>query len=109
MKQDEIRKIVVEAFLAAQTAAEAHVNANPGVWYPCGFSWVRFKPARGPIVAHLKSINIGYTDEYNGGYAVYNPSQNPTQWMDAKMVGSRAFADVMKKYGIACQAEERID
>jgi hypothetical protein len=103
-----LNAIWTEAHAAAVAATAATVNANPDVWYPCGFAWVRIKPARGAFVNFLKEIDAGYTSE-EGGYVVYNPSGHPTQWMDAKYAGARAFADVLRKHGIQAIAESRMD
>lgn len=104
-------KVLQEAQDAAKAACAAMIAENPGQWYPCGFSWVLIKPARGKLVAALKHFDIGRTSE-DGGYTVYNPSGNPTQWMDAKMAGSRAYVEVLKKYygeNYKIKAVERID
>lgn len=101
--------VIKEAFEAAAEATQAHIDANPGVWYPCGFAWVNIKPARGKLVELLKDAGEGYTDSYYGGYTVYNPSKHHTQWMDAKEKGCRAFVEVLKKYGIKGTSCTRID
>lgn len=94
---------------AAAKAALQTISDNPDTWYPCGFAWVRIKPARGKFVSYLKKINAGRTDDYQGGYVIYNPSGVNTQWMDAKMDGARAFAAVLNEHGIKARAESRID
>lgn len=101
--------IYEEAQAAAAKAADAMLSANPGVWYPCGFSSVRVRPARGKFVSVMKDQGIGRSDDYLGGYVFPNPSQNLTQWMDAKVEGSKAFAAVLNKYGINAVAESRMD
>jgi hypothetical protein len=109
MTNAELHAIYEEASEAAQTATRALIDKHPEQWFPCGFAWVRIRPARGKFVNYLKLINAGRVDEYEGGYVVYNPSGNSTQWMDAKYAGARAFADVLKKHGIKALAEQRID
>ena len=109
MTNDEMHEIIVKAFDAAKKAALAAVASNPDCWYPCGFAWVRIKPARGKFVNYLKSINEGRTDEFAGGYVIYNPSTHTTQWMDAKYEGAKAFAEVLRAHGIKAQAECRMD
>lgn len=103
------KTLIDEAFVLAEMATQKHINNNPGVWYPCGFAWVRIRPARGAVVKYLKDNNIGHTDDYAGGLVVYNPSGNPTQWMDAKEAGARAFAAHLQLHGIKANAESRID
>jgi hypothetical protein len=94
---------------AAVLAASKKIQDNPGEWYPCGFASVKIKPARGKFVQMLKANKIGYTDTYGGGYVVSDPAQLSTQWMDAKLAGARAFAEVLNKNGIAAYAESMID
>lgn len=103
-----LNAILTEAHSAAVAATAATVNANPDQWYPCGFAWVRIRPARGAFVNFLKEVGAGYTSE-EGGYVVYNPSNNVTQRMDAKMVGAEAFAKVLRDAGINARAECRMD
>lgn len=100
--------IVYEAFAAASKAASDLIFKNPDVWYPCGFSWVIIKPARGKIVQALKELGLGRTSD-EGGFMVYNPSRNDTQWMNAKEAGSDAFATVLQKHGVNAVVRSRID
>ena len=110
-KYDAELRIYQEAQAAAAEAARQMVGQNPGHWYPCGFSWVRIRPAAGRFVAMCKQHGFGSTDEFEGGFVIYNPSENSTQWMDAKMAGSRAFVQVLKKHypNMKVVAQERID
>lgn len=108
-KYQEEYNLFAEASRAAQKACDDMLAKNPGVWFPCGFSWVKIKPARGKFVSMLKDKGIGSTDSFEGGYVIYNPSCNSTQWMDAKMAGSRAFAQILSAKGIKAIAVERID
>jgi hypothetical protein len=100
-----------EAELAAETATQQMIDENPGTWYPCGFSWVKIRPARGRFVEMCKQQDVGRTDDFEGGFQIYNPSHNSTQWMDAKMAGSRAFVAVLKKHypEMRIYAVDRID
>lgn len=109
MSNTALHDILTEAFSKARETAEKAVQANPGQWYPCGFAWVRIRPARGKMVNYMKSINVGRTDEYDGGYVIHNPSTHTTQWMDAKYDGAKAFAEVLRSYGIKAHAECRMD
>lgn len=104
-----IDEIIEEAFAAAREATSTMIAANPGSWYPCGFAWVRIRPARGKLVSALKDKKLGRTDDFEGGFVVHNPSNNHTQWMDAKAAGARAFAAVLTKHGFKAHAETRID
>jgi len=104
--------IVQEASAAASAAAAKMISENPNVWYPCGFSWASIKPARGKLIDAMKHFDIGRVSD-EGGFQVYNPSGNHTQWMDAKMAGSRAYVEVLRKYypegPYKFSAVERID
>jgi hypothetical protein len=99
---------ILKAVAAARQAAQAHINANPGVWYPCGFAWVKIQPARGRWVRAMKELGIG-DKACDGGYIVYNPSNNHTQWMDAKEKGAHAFANALKAHGVSATVHTRID
>lgn len=101
--------ILNRAMDAAYAATKKYIEDNPGQWYPCGFAWVKIRPARGKFVNFLKAHSIGKTDTYEGGYTIWNPSGNNTQSMDAKYAGARAFADVLKDAGIKCTPYSRID
>ena len=101
-------EILSAAKLAAIEATFATIKANPDQWYPCGFAWVTIKPARGPFIAFLKSRGIG-DKSYTGGWTIWNPSDHPTQWMDAKFAGAQAFADVLQQHGINAIADQRMD
>lgn len=90
--------VLAKATRAAQVATAKAIEDNPTVWYPCGFAWVKIRPARGRFVSMCKDQNIGRTDDFEGGYVIYNPSGNSTQWMDAKAEGCRAFVEVMKSH-----------
>lgn len=103
------QEILDAALLAAAEATNKMIKDNPDQWYPCGFSWVVIKPARGAFVKLLKEQHIGETTKYYGGHSIWNPSNNPTQWMDAKYAGSLAFARVLTENGINCNVRSRMD
>lgn len=97
-KYSQELEVFREAQLAAELAARKYLQDNPGAWYPCGFAWVKIRPARGKFVAMCKDQDAGRLDDFEGGYVIYNPSQNPTQCMDAKAAGARAFVTIVKQY-----------
>jgi hypothetical protein len=100
-------EIVNEAFAAAAAATQAFHDKH-GQVYPCGFAWVRIKPARGPFVAAIKERDsTGWYVE--NGLCVYNPSKHWTQSVDGKYAGAEAFAAVLQKHGVNCWAESRLD
>jgi len=98
-----------EAMVAARRATEETINQNPGVWYPCGFAWCVIKPANSRFANYLKKAGYASTNNYSSGLTIWNPSNNVTQWMDAKTAGAEAFAKVLTSYGINCTAYERMD
>lgn len=102
--------IYAEAQAAAAAATQAYLLAGND-WYPCGFSWVRIRPARGRFVEMCKDRQLGSTDDFGGGFVIYNPSGNHTQSMDAKKAGSDAFVEVMKKHypTLKISAQTRMD
>lgn len=104
-----VDEILADAFAAAKRATDKMIAENPTTWYPCGFAWVRISPARGKFVTALKNKQQGRTDDFNGGFVVYNPSGNATQWMDAKALGARTFAEVLRKHNVNCTVETRMD
>lgn len=90
--------ILREAQQAAAEATHQHLLSNPEQWYPCGFAWVKIRPARGRFVQACKDQGVGSVDTYEGGYIIYNPSENSTQWMEAKEMGAAAFAQVLRRH-----------
>lgn len=105
----EIKNIIEEALNAASKATSDYLLEHPNEFWPCGFAWVSVKPARGPFVKVMKDMGAGKTDEYEGGFSIWNPSRNPTQWMDAKVEGARVFAEHLRLHGVKAVARSRID
>lgn len=106
--ETELNALIERALEAARDAAKAYDATNPG-WYPCGFAWVNIKPARGKLVTLLKNMKIGRTDDYYGGYSIWNPSGHHTQHMYTLEAGARAFAEVLRAAGIKANVHTRLD
>lgn len=104
----EFADLLFRARLAAAEAAASKIKENPKEWYPCGFAWVTIKPARGKFVSFLKNNSVGHA-AHDGGWTIWNPSNNHTQWMDAKMAGAEAFAAVLRAGHINANADCRMD
>lgn len=114
LEQDlKLRLAIDSAFKAAALATAEYLAANPTAWYPCGFAWVKLKPARGPLVNLLKDLKLGHVDSYFGGLMVYNPSMNSTQCMNAKIAGAEAFVKSLQESkvlgAVKAFTESRID
>lgn len=116
MSKYEEEKLIYD--LAQQEAAKAaqdYLDTYPDRWYPCGFSWVKIRPARGRFVQAMKELDLGQTDEYAGGLQIYNPSGNRTQCMDAKYAGAKVFAEILNKWfaerglKLKASAQSRVD
>lgn len=108
MKNEDFDLVIALAFSAATNAAAKMIKDNPDVWYPCGFAWCKIRPARGAFVNYLKEKQIGRLSD-GGGWDIWNPSNNSTQWMPAKEEGARAFAKVLREHNIKCTAHSRMD
>lgn len=109
LTDQEALAIIQQAQDAAAQAAHDYLMQIGGDNYPCGFSWVKIRPARGQFVRLLKELKLGRTDDYEGGFLVYNPSKNNCQNMDAKYAGSCAFAEVLRQHGVKANPVQRID
>ena len=108
LTDEQCEMIYREAMVAARIATEKMIEENPGFWYPCGFSWITIHPANCRFANYLKSKGVGQK-AYGSGLQIWNPSNNVTQWMDAKVAGSQAFKDVLTKYDIVCKVHMRED
>jgi hypothetical protein len=105
--------IWLEACEAAQTASNAS-EAKQTSWYPCGFSWFNIRPARGKMVSYLKSIGVGSTDSYAGGYRVSsydmsNQSPNWSQSLQVKSDATIAGVAVLQANGVNAISDSRWD
>jgi hypothetical protein len=109
----EYKAAFADAFEAAAVTADVYLAQHPTEWYPCGFAWVVFD-GRDPAVKYLRENRdtLGRLAGDRGfpkGWHIWNPSNSPTQWMDAKLAGARVFCEVLGRYGIECHAESRMD
>lgn len=108
VSKDNAQLVYAEAQQAAIAATDQYLRETGEHPFNCGFSKVVIRPARGALVTYLKAQGVG-NNNYGGGYYVNNPSGNMTQDMSAKYAGSKAFADVLTKYGVKCYADSRLD
>ena len=105
--------IFTEAFAAAKTACNTYLTKHPDAWYPCGFAWV-ILDGRSPAVNFLKKNRtrlgrLAGDKGYPKGWHIWDPSNSGTQCMDAKMLGAEAFASTLRRHGINCEADCRMD
>jgi len=97
--------------MASQAAAKATEDflAQHGDRDACGFAWVTvYEKGSTKLGRALKAV--GFKPAYGGGLQLWNPSGNWTQCITAKEEGARAYADVLKKFGIKeAYAGSRVD
>ena len=101
------------AFKAARRACDEYEAKHPGEWYPCGFAWVVFD-GRDPAVKYLKEDKdhfrrLAGDKGYPKGWHIWNPSNSPTQCMEAKLAGAKEFCRILNGVGIDCYADSRMD
>lgn len=104
-----IKDIHIEAKEACDKAVKEFIEKHGEPFY-CGFSWVEISVTR-TNSAHSKEFKaIGYDNSYKPRtLMLWNPSEHVTQSMDVKDAGSRAYAEVFRKYGHPVYARSRAD
>jgi len=105
----EIKTILWNAELKAAKAARDHIQQHGEHPFNCGFAWVKIRPARGQFIKVMKEIKMGKTDDFEGGYMIWNPSGHPTQDMSAKEAGAKVFAEILRSYGLKVSTHSRLD
>ena len=103
-------KVIVEAKAAAVKAGQ-DFRQKYGEPFYCGFAWVNITPGTHPIIKVLREDFSGSIQGHKAkrGWDVWNPGGTGTQSMDIKEHEARAFADVLKKYGVVCYVDSRAD
>lgn len=106
-----MQHIYEEAEAAAIAAAKAHdaqlpPEAQRGL--DCGFAWVEVRPARGAFITWCRKNGKG-SKHWRSGWQFWNPSHHGTQSIGTKVAGARAFAEVLRKYGIDASVDSRLD
>ena len=107
---DNIESIHNEATQAAEAAAAKFFQEKLGGrdQYACGFAWVSvFEKASTKLGRKLKEV--GFRRSYDGGLQLWNPSNFGCQNVDTLEEGARAYAEVLKRYGIQAYAGSRLD
>lgn len=95
------------AVTAAKQAEQEFMDKHGEPLY-CGFAWVKF-PVDGRTKLSKLIKQIGAQPDWNFGYVLWNVTGNPTQSMDIKEQGARAYAKVMNEHGIKAYAQSRAD
>ena len=104
-----IQEIHKEAVAAAEAAETAFVK-NFGEPFYCGFAWVTARVSRTNSAEAKELMSVGFQKDWEPKkLCLWNPSGNPTQSMDIKEVGARAYADVLRKYGYNVRVGTRAD
>ena len=105
---DNIESIHNTATAAARKTTEDFL-AKHGDRDACGFAWVTvYEKGSTKLGRALKSV--GFKPAYDGGLQLWNPSGRWTQCITAKEEGARAYADVLRKFGIEkAYAGSRVD
>lgn len=107
---EAIEEIHFEATQAAEQAAARFFQEKLGGrdQMACGFAWVTvFEKASTKLGRRLKEV--GFRKAYDGGLQLWNPSKFGCQNVDTLEEGARAYAEVLKRYGIQAYAESRLD
>lgn len=107
---EALEEIHFEATLAAEQAARKFFDEKLGGrdQMCCGFAWVTvFEKASTKLGRKLKEV--GFRKAYDGGLQLWNPSRFGCQNVDTLEAGARAYAEVLKRYGIEAYAESRLD
>lgn len=104
----EIWGEVKRAGEAAAKAQEATLG-DPNTRFDCGFAWVIIRPARGPFVNYLKSIDVGRTGYESGWHIWYDHFSGPTQSVSVHEKAATAVCLVLQKHGINAGWSSRMD
>ena len=95
---DTLVSVLDTAQSAARKATEDFL-AKHGDRDACGFAWVTvYEKGSTKLGRALKSV--GFKPAYGGGLQLWNPSGHGTQSMSVKEEGARAYAEVLRKFGI---------
>ncbi len=107
---EAIEEIHFEATRAAEAAATKFFQEKLGGrdQYACGFAWVTV-PEKASTRLGRALKEVGFRKAYGGGLQLWNPSHFGCQNVDTLEEGARAYADVLKRYGIQAYAGSRLD
>ena len=103
----EFDKIIAEAHAAGVAA-----GSEPKPWFPCGFAWVNVKPGTSRFARYAKTLGVGRypdwrPDSYYGGITLWVSDYG--QCMEQKAAYAEAYAEVLRRHGIAVTSNSRMD
>ena len=104
-------KILDDASVAASMASMKYFNDTLGGadTFPCGFAWVNVYGIKGNTKEGKILKSFGFRKAYEGGYQLWNPGSLNCQNVDAKEAGAKAFAAVLREFGIEAYSGSRLD
>lgn len=118
MTKSQALQIHFEAKTAAREAAAFKANAyrrdNPNCKYgepiaACGFAWVHITSGRGTFAKSLREAGEASRHYSGRGLHVHSPAEYRGQCIDMHEAGARAYANVLRQYGIDASAQSRMD
>lgn len=118
MTKSQALQIHFEAKTAAREAAAFKSNAyrrdNPNCPYgepiaACGFAWVHITSGRGTFAKSLREAGEAHKHYSGRGLHVHSPAEYSGQCVDMHEAGARAYANVLRQYGIDASAQSRMD
>ena len=75
----------------------------------CGFAWVDVKQRSNSKLGKAMQA-VGFRKSWQSGVLqLWDPAEHRGQSMDCKEVGAQAYAEVLRKYGIAAYMGSRAD
>jgi hypothetical protein len=99
-----------EVAVQAAKQAEAEFMAKHGEPFYCGFAWVEVKVERTNSKQAKDLMSIGFGKSWlPKRLQLWNVTGNPTQSMDIKETGARAYAEVLRNNGIEAYMHSRAD
>jgi hypothetical protein len=108
LTEKQVADIHTEATEAARKA-ESEFVARHGEPMYCGFAWVDVYGVRSNSKLGTAFKKVGFRKSYEKTLQLWNPGCSFTQSMDVKETGARAYAGVLRKYGIDAYIGSRAD
>lgn len=111
MIETQIPQIHNEAARAAHDAAQKFFQERLGGrdQFACGFAWVDVYKVRSNSKLGKALQAVGFRKSYTKSLQLWNPSKFGCQNIDTLEAGARAYAEVLKRYGIEAYAGSRLD